>query len=133
MRRFGTGISGNRKPKAELSPETRSAIIYSLRKGISPTRIARDNHVSLAQFTIQNNASTPTRQSNQGPGAVGLEILMIVQGAIYFSLRVGTLGGHTQRSAQIYLVQTQECRDLQLDASYGHMDSENGSQRSEYY
>jgi transposase len=50
MRRFSTEISGNRRPKAEISPETRSAILYSLEKGVSPSKIACDHHVSRSSI-----------------------------------------------------------------------------------
>jgi transposase len=41
MRSFGTEISGNRRPAQELSPEARSAILYGLEAGESPTELAR--------------------------------------------------------------------------------------------
>jgi transposase len=46
MRQFGTQISGNRRPDAELNKEQRSAILYALELGQSPTKIAEDLRVS---------------------------------------------------------------------------------------
>jgi hypothetical protein len=42
VRSFGTEISGNRGPKAELSTEQRSAIIVALEGGGSPTALAAE-------------------------------------------------------------------------------------------
>jgi transposase len=46
MRSFGTEISGNRRPKSELSPEARSAILYGLELGQSPSQLARKFEVN---------------------------------------------------------------------------------------
>lgn len=46
MRQFGREISGNRRLRAELSTEQRSAILYTLELGQSPTKIAQDLHVA---------------------------------------------------------------------------------------
>jgi transposase len=45
MRSFGAEISGNRRPAQELSPEARSAILYGLEVGESPTELARKFNV----------------------------------------------------------------------------------------
>lgn len=49
-RSFGTEISGNRRPKAELSTEQRSAILAKLDIGQSPTKLATE--FNCARSTI---------------------------------------------------------------------------------
>jgi transposase-like protein len=46
MRSFGTEISGNRRPQAELSPETRAAILNGLENQRSHTQLAKEFGVS---------------------------------------------------------------------------------------
>ncbi|KAF7128242.1 hypothetical protein CNMCM5793_002784 [Aspergillus hiratsukae] len=46
MRSFGTEISGNRRHQAELSPETRAAILDGLENQRSPTQLAKEFGVS---------------------------------------------------------------------------------------
>lgn len=46
MRRFGTEISGNRRPGGELSSEARAAIIYAHECGVSPTKMAAEFNVA---------------------------------------------------------------------------------------
>jgi transposase len=46
MRSFGTEISGNRRPKAELLSESRAAILYGLENQGSPTQLAKEFGVS---------------------------------------------------------------------------------------
>lgn len=75
MRCFGTEISGNRRPKAELSPETRSAILYSLEKGISPSKIAFDHRVSRSSIyytkkRFQQTASIKSRPRSGRPAKI---------------------------------------------------------------
>jgi hypothetical protein len=41
MRSFGTEISGNRRPRGELSPEARAAILYGLEIKQSPVQLAK--------------------------------------------------------------------------------------------
>ena len=41
MRSFGTETSGNRRPKAELLPEQRAAIIYGHELGQNPTYLVK--------------------------------------------------------------------------------------------
>jgi transposase len=41
MRTFGTEISGNRRPRGELSPEARAAILYGLEIKQSPVQLAK--------------------------------------------------------------------------------------------
>ncbi|KAL3413305.1 hypothetical protein V8F44DRAFT_633206 [Aspergillus fumigatus] len=47
MGSFGTEISGNRRPRAELSSEMRAAILHGLEKQISPTQMAKEFHYTL--------------------------------------------------------------------------------------
>jgi transposase len=42
VRSFGTEISGNRRPKAELSPEQRIAIVYGKELGRSAISLAEE-------------------------------------------------------------------------------------------
>jgi transposase-like protein len=58
MRSFGTEISGNRRPKAELSSETRAAILYGLENQGSPTQLAKE-------FGVSHSTIYPTKERFQ--------------------------------------------------------------------
>jgi hypothetical protein len=74
------------------------------------------------RFTIQKNQFQNHARLEQKPRS-GRSRKFNYRTRLYiFSLRVGTLGGRTQRLAQIYLVQIQECQDQWLDAFYRHTD-----------
>jgi DNA invertase Pin-like site-specific DNA recombinase len=55
MRSFGTEISGNRRPKSELSPEARSAILYGPELRQSPSQLARNFEVNRSTIYDTKN------------------------------------------------------------------------------
>lgn len=60
MGSFGTEISGNRRPRVELSSEMRAAILHGLEKQISPTQMAKEFVLVTISFTQLKNDSNST-------------------------------------------------------------------------
>ncbi|KAJ5743349.1 transposase [Penicillium manginii] len=71
MRRFGTEISGNRRPGGELSSEARAAIIYAHECGVSPTKMAAEFNVARSTIysTIKRFREHQTLKSLPRSGA----------------------------------------------------------------
>jgi transposase len=72
MRSFGTEISGNRRSKSDLSPETRAAILSGLENQQSPTVLAKQFQVDRSTIyrtktRFQTTKSLQTRKRTGRP------------------------------------------------------------------